>query len=281
MTTSPELIEDALVGEALQLRLGVSLQVCYSPGKSPALVFLHGGLGNRFNLRSQYEFAISQGWEALIYDLAGHGQSSPYPRYSIGRHCRDLARLLHRFEIVSPIVCCHSYGVPIGLEFAQHYPVSGIVAISGGTHELDPWWEIPLMKFMTWCGRHIYRLPGAQKLTNLASSSYKNSVMERFFQENPTPTDFHSYAALEIFWDYNFFSRHPLPRTDMPILAITGGKDPMFTASMGDELVSHFTHGTHVHVPQAGHLVMAECPEVVNEAIANFIYALKTQSTKA
>ena len=277
MTTSHELQEDALVGRALHLRQGVKLQVCHSLGKSPALVFLHGGLGNRFNLRSQYEFAISQGWEALIYDLAGHGQSSPYPRYSIGRHCRDLARLLDCFNISAPILCCHSYGVPIGLEFAQVHPVSGIIAIAGGTHELDPWWEIPLMKSMTWFGRHIYRLPSVQKLSNFVSTSYHNSVMERFFQENPTPTDFHAYTALEIFWAYNFFSRHPLPQVGMPILAITGGKDPMFTARRGDELVSHFSHRTHVHVPQAGHLVMAECPDVVNLAISNFYYALKTK----
>jgi len=263
--------QDALVGEAINLRRGVNLQVCYSPGKSPALVFLHGGLGNRFNLRSQYQFGINQGWEALIYDLAGHGQSSPYARYSIGRHCRDLHRLLNHYRITSPVLCCHSYGVPIGLEFAQKYPVSGIIAIAGGTHELDPWWEIPLMKFMAWVGRYMYRLPGVQKLTNFASSSYRHSVMEQFFKENPTPTDFHAYAALEIFWEYNFFSRHPLPQMDMPILAITGGKDPMFTARMGDELVNHFSNGTHLHVPQAGHLVMAECPEVVNSALANWL----------
>lgn len=271
MTISCTNSQDALVGEKINLRQGVDLQVCYSPGKNPALVFLHGGLGNRFNLRSQYEFAHSQGWQALAYDLAGHGQSSPYRRYSIGRHCRDLHRLLNRYRITSPVLCCHSYGVPIGLEFAQKYPVSGIIAIAGGTHELDPWWEIPLMKFMTWFGRYLYYLPGVQKLTNFASTSYRNSAMERFFQENPTPTDFHAYAALEIFWQYNFFSRHPLPQMHMPILVITGGKDPMFTARMGDELASHFGRGTHLHVPNAGHLVMAECPEVVNSAIASWL----------
>ena len=28
----------------------------------PEIAFLNGGLGNRFNLRSQYEFAVAQGW---------------------------------------------------------------------------------------------------------------------------------------------------------------------------------------------------------------------------
>lgn len=271
MTLSCDVIEDALAGSAIHLRRGVDLQVCYSPGQSPALVFLHGGLGNRFNLRSQYEFAQDQGWEALAYDLAGHGQSSPYPRYSIGRHCRDLARLLLHFRIKSPVLCCHSYGVPIGLEFAQRHLVSGIIAIGGGTHDLAPWWEIPLMKFMACGGRHLYHLPGAQRLTNCLSSSYRHSVMERFFAENPVPTSPDLYKALEIFWNYNFFTRHPLPSMDIPALVITGGQDPMFTEKMGDELTTHFCKGTHLHFANAGHLVMAEFAELVNFAIADWL----------
>ena len=140
MTLNLNAIKDPLTGEKINLRLGVDLQVCHSPGQTPALVFLHGGLGNRFNWRSQYEFFQSQGREVLVYDLAGHGQSQPYNRYSVGRHCRDLTRLLRHFHIQSPILCCHSYGVPIGLEWARRHQVSALVAIAGGTHNLTPRW---------------------------------------------------------------------------------------------------------------------------------------------
>ena len=263
---------DCLAGSRIHLRSGVDLQVCHNPGTGQPIVFLHGGTGNRFNLRSQYEFAQSQGWEVLAYDLAGHGQSSPYKRYSMGRHCRDLKRLLQHFAIESPILCCHSYGVPIGLEFAQHNAVSGIIAIAGGTHDLAPWWEIPLMKFMTCGGRYIFRIPKIQLLSNFLSTSYRHSLMERFFAENPTPTDFHTYKALEIFWDYNFFARHPLPKNlHIPALIITAGKDPTFTNNMGTELANHFDNGIHAHFSNAGHLVMAERAEEVNSAIANWL----------
>jgi pimeloyl-ACP methyl ester carboxylesterase len=98
---------DRLTGQRIHLRRGVELQVCHLPGRSPAWVFLHGGLGNRFNWRSQYEFAADQGWEALVYDLAGHGDSRPHPRYSMGRHRRDLGRLLQWFRIEASVLCCH------------------------------------------------------------------------------------------------------------------------------------------------------------------------------
>jgi pimeloyl-ACP methyl ester carboxylesterase len=263
---------DLLRGKAIHLRRDVNLQVCHHPGLQPALVFLHGGLGTRFNWRSQYEFACAQGWEAVAYDLAGHGQSSTYTRYSIGRHCRDLTRLLHRFSIRSPVLCCHSYGVPLGLEWSQKHPTSALILIAGGTHELDPWWEIPLMKIMAWGGRYLYRMKIVQQLTRSLSSSHQHPTIERFFAENPVPVNFHSYKALEIFWEYDFFSS---TKTDhyrnIPTLIITGGRDAMFSNDMGEQLASHFYQSQHLHFPEAGHIVMAEYPEAVNRAIANWL----------
>jgi pimeloyl-ACP methyl ester carboxylesterase len=158
------------------------------------------------------------------------------------------------------------------LEWAQRHPTCGLILIAGGTHELDPWWEIPLMKAMSWGGRYLYRLPIAQKITRTLSSSHRNPVVERFFAENPVPMDFHSYKALEIFWEYDFFSRTKADcYRNIPTLMITGGQDPMFSYDMGEQLASHFYQGQHLHFPEAGHIVMAEYSEAVNEAIANWL----------
>jgi len=266
---------DPLVGKKISLRRGVDLQICYSQGQNPAIVFLHGGLGNRYNWRSQYEFFQSQGQAVLAFDLAGHGQSSPYKRYSLGRHERDLSRLLHHFHIDAPVLCCHSYGVPLGLEWARKHPVSALVFIGGGTHDLDPWWEIPLMKFQAWIGRYFYRLPIVQRLTHAVSSTHKHQVIQRFFAESPIPVELHPYQALKIFWGYNFFRRHGtswLP--NIPVLVISGGQDPMFTAQMGEELATYFPQGRHLHLHSAGHLVMAEYPAEINQAIAALVKTL-------
>jgi pimeloyl-ACP methyl ester carboxylesterase len=261
--------QETLTGTIIHLRQGVELQVSHKPGKSPALVFLHGGMGNRFNLRSQYEFFHAQGREVLAYDLAGHGQSSPYKRYSIGRHRRDLTRLLNYLEISEPILCCHSYGVPIGLEWIRRHRVRGLIAIAGGTHNLAPWWEIPSMKLLAWGGRHVYHLACIQQLTNYFSTNQRHEVMEKFFVESPVPTELNPYQALEIFWSYNFFRRQIPPiNSNIPALIISGGQDSMFTAKMGEDLAEYFSFGKHLHLPDAGHLVMAEYPDVINNAIS-------------
>lgn len=253
------------------IRKGVELAASVSAGRAPALVFLHGGLGNRFNWRSQWDHARRQGWQTLAYDLGGHGDSSPYGRYSIGRHCRDLTRLLDHLAIASPILCCHSYGVPIGLEWAANNLASGLVLIAGGTHNLDPWWEMPLMRLMALGLRHLFQLPAMQRWAQPLISAHRTPLMDRYFTENPIPTDRHSYKALEIFWNYDLFSRGDKNALwTIPTLTITGGRDPTFSFAMGEKLDSHFQRSRHMHVPEAGHIVMAEYPEEVNAVISEW-----------
>jgi pimeloyl-ACP methyl ester carboxylesterase len=150
-----------------------------------------------------------------------------------------------------------------------------MVLIAGGTHDLDPWWEIPIMKAFKWVGRHLFHLPGLQNLSKAVSTSHRDEKLDRFFQESPIPKDIHAYDALEIFWHYNFFDRYPSsPVFQNPVLVITGGEDPSFSKAMGDELTSCFQRGQHFHLPKAGHLVIAERAGEVNEAIADWITVL-------
>lgn len=255
-------------GKAVPIRQGIDLQVSHTAGDQPAVVFLHGGLGNRFNWRSQFEFAQIQGWQALAYDLAGHGSSSPYRRYSIGRHCRDLSRLLQQLAIEAPILCCHSYGVPIGLEWATRHPVTGLILIAGGSHGLAPWWEPPVMTLMAIGLRHLFTWPILQQGAQSIISAHRSARIDRYFADNPIPTDRQAYEALQIFWTYDLFARKGTENLwNTPILTITGGCDPTFSQVMGAALCSHFAHSRHLHFPKAGHIVMAEYPEEVNAAI--------------
>jgi pimeloyl-ACP methyl ester carboxylesterase len=252
----------------------MTLQVGHGPGNAPALVFLHGALGNRFNWRPQVEFCRERRWEWLAYDLAGHGQSSPSPRYSVGRHGRDLARLLERFAIREPLLCAHSYGVPIALEWARRRPVRGLLLIAGGTHELDPWWERPLMRSMGAAGRHLFRLPALQALNRRWIGAAENPLLDRFCAESPIPVTAEPYRSLEIFWGYDF-RRRPAPAhwPRLPVLVLSGGRDPMFSLAMGEALAERFERGRHRHLPGAGHLLMVEQAEAVNAVIADWIAA--------
>ena len=259
---------DPLRGAPLDLRRGVRLQVSHWHGRTPAMVFLHGALGNRFNWRPQIEYGLARGRECLTYDLAGHGQSSAYPRYSIGRHCRDLGRLLERCGISAPLLIAHSYGVPIALEWARRQPVGGLVLAAGGTHELQPWWEQPLMRWMRYGGRQLFRSPWMQVLNRSWMSDSSEPSVDRFWRESPIPTDEEPYRSIEAFWGYNFHRRSaPVHWSNNSALILSGGRDPMFTRAMGETLADRFDQGQHLHLPDCGHLLMVEAAETVNQAI--------------
>ncbi|HTL89777.1 MAG TPA: alpha/beta hydrolase [Leptolyngbya sp.] len=254
------------------IKLGkVTLQVAHAPGKSPAIVFVHGGLGSRFNWCLQWEDLRSHGQELLTYDLAGHGQSGRYRRYSVGRHCRDLTRLLRHFQIDRPILCCHSYGVPVGLEWARRHPASALIAIGGGTHNLTPWWEVPLVKFFAIGGHRLYRWQLMQELIRSLMVADANAPLAKFHDQNAVPIDAHAYEAIEAFWGYNA-QHHPL---SCPVTVITGSDDPMFPPAMGHEWLANLLpdqpQSQHITVSKVGHLVMAEAPEIIHQAILDWI----------
>ena len=263
---------DGMAGRGVQIRPGVTFQVAHGSGQSPALVFLHGALGQRFNWRAQYEYALQQGWQALAYDLGGHGQSSGYSRYSVGRHGRDLHRLLDQVGIAEPILCGHSYGVPIALEYARRHPVQGLVLAAGGTHDLSPWWEPPLIRWMEAMGRHGLHSPWLQQVTQRLISAESWPRVEHFFLESPLPSAREPYRSMAAFWGYDVHRRPQLSNwRRAPALVISGGRDPMFTQAMGATLADQFLTGAHLHIEQAGHLLMAEEPEQINQAIDSWI----------
>ena len=47
---------------------------------------------------------------------------------------------------------------------------------------------------------------------------------------------------------------------------------------MGEKLAHSFSLGKHLHLGDAGHLLIAEYPQVVNQAIANFAANIKVRT---
>jgi len=96
------------------------------------------------------------GWAGgrVAYDPGGHGNSSAYHRYSIGRHCRHLTR----------------------------NAASGLVLIAGGTHDLAPWRERPRMTLVALGLRHVFQHPAMQRWAQpLISAHHSYKALEIFW----------------------------------------------------------------------------------------------------
>jgi pimeloyl-ACP methyl ester carboxylesterase len=108
------------------------------PGESPALVFLHEGLGSVALWRDfPARVAEATGRRAVVYSRLGHGDSDPAPlprtpRFMHDEALRTLPALLDRLHIDDPVLIGHSDGASIALIHAgcAGRPPTGLVAIA-------------------------------------------------------------------------------------------------------------------------------------------------------
>ncbi|AXS84785.1 alpha/beta fold hydrolase [Marinobacter sp. Arc7-DN-1] len=106
------------VGEGVELEVR---RIQHQQQKGPVLVFLHESLGSIALWRKFPEkLARATGWDALIYNRQGYGQSTrevlprPYDYLEVAGH-RWLPRLLDRLEIPEAVLVGHSDGGSISL----------------------------------------------------------------------------------------------------------------------------------------------------------------------
>lgn len=144
-----------------------------------------------------------------------------------------------------------------------------LILIAGGSHDLAPWWEIPMMGLGL---RHLFRLPSMQRWAQPMISAHGTPLIDRHFAENLIPTDGNSYKALEIVWSYDLFSRlacRPRRNTLRTIasLIITAGHDPTFSQEMGGNSPPIFSTPSISTILESATL-MAEDPHEVTAAIS-------------
>jgi pimeloyl-ACP methyl ester carboxylesterase len=65
----------------------------------------------------------------------------------------------------------------------------------------------------------------------------------------------------------------------VPVVTLTGDKDRLISPSLGLELAEAIPSAEVVLVPGAGHAVILEAPEVVNEAITGLIARVDAGAT--
>ncbi|MFN8465971.1 MAG: alpha/beta hydrolase [Caldilineaceae bacterium] len=127
-----------------QLRLNVR----HWPGEGRPFVLLHGLASNSLTWAVVARHLQAAGHAVYAVDQRGHGPSDkPDDGYDFGTVTEDLALLLDRLALASPIVAGQSWGGNVVLEFGARYPkrAAGLVMVDGGYLDLqarpDVTWE--------------------------------------------------------------------------------------------------------------------------------------------
>jgi len=245
-------------------------------GRGSPILFIHGFPLNRHMWQAQVEY-LSTYFRTISVDLRGHGDTQAIPGpYSMEMLAGDCNALLESLQVDEPVVLCGlSMGGYISLAFYRLFPsrVSGMIlaATRANADTLDAQKNrdnaITLAKQFG---------PAA-----VAASMAPSLFSPERYKSNPSlvqeTTDLMSKTSLEGIVEAlegmknRQDSTAMLPSIQVPVLLIHGTEDQLIPLSVAQEMKNTIPGSTLVTIPESGHLLNLEKPEVFNRTAKNFI----------
>jgi 3-oxoadipate enol-lactonase len=232
--------------------------------------------------------AIEPRHPLLLHDMRGQLLSGkPEADWEIERHADDLRALLDHVGIERVHLVGTSYGGEVGLIFAARYPerARSLTVIASVAHVLprlrlqtDVWAETALRD-----PRLLYRAVAMDTFSEpfLEHNPGLLAAGEARLAENP-PEFFPAFARLVRAFQ-RLDARPLLGRIACPTLVVCAELDSLKPAHYSRELAAAIPGAELALVPDAGHAVVLERPDVVNTLLLGFLakHALRNASRGA
>lgn len=224
------------------------------------LIFIHGSGGNCRHWRHQLK-ASGIMFNPLAVDLPGHGQSEGSPSDSVSVY-RDWVRAFtHSLKLTKFILAGHSLGGAIALDYALQYPedLIALVLVGSGARLR----VAPVILESLHAGQHpagIVELsygPSADEQLLKQAGHEVASVAPNIFLADLTACD-------------RFDVMNRLSRIKLPVLIVCGTEDRLTPLKYSRYLEQSLPWSEIVEIEGAGHMVMLEEPEALNQAIIKF-----------
>ncbi len=234
---------------------------CGNPHKPGIpVVFLHGSGGNHHHWIYQLKNLPPQ-INPLVPDLPGHGRSAGKPAGSITVYRKWLRLFIKALKLENLLLAGHSMGGAIVLEYALHHPekLQGIILIGTGARlKVLPAFLESLQEGRVPAGLVDFLYgPGAPQ----------NLLKEARREVGSTPAPLY-YSDLSACNSFDISSE--LPDIKAPAQMICGSEDRLTPLKYSNFLQEKLNQGSVAVIPQAGHMVMLEQPDAVNQVISEF-----------
>ncbi|RMG60053.1 MAG: alpha/beta hydrolase [Deltaproteobacteria bacterium] len=230
------------------------------------VVLIHGAGGSSFFFTPLWA-SMRNEVRLIIPDLPGHGESTGASPGSIEEYAGWLRDFLKEVEVSSFILGGHSMGGAIALAAALEKVkgLEGLILISTGARlkvhpKIFQGIREDFSGFCETCARMMVSEKAPPELVEEIAGELKKcapAVMER---------DFACCDAFDV--------RSRLSEIDLPTLVVAGDEDVMTPLSYGEYLAQQIPHASLRIVKGAGHCPVFESPDVVTEAVRDFIRSL-------
>ncbi|MBN1102319.1 MAG: alpha/beta hydrolase [Deltaproteobacteria bacterium] len=235
--------------------------------REPSLVFVHGAGGDATIWDDQAAFFRGK-HRVFCMELPGHGDSSGDGEDSISAYV-DWVRGAIEVGLPSEriVLAGHSMGGAIALHFALNPPpaLQGIVLLGSGARlGVMP----AIFKMLKNDPEAFYGTIDMSAFAPSASAEIRQKVNRsiRACPPGVTLKDFRGCNGFDI--------RDRLREIALPSLIVCGQEDRLTPVKYSGYLHEHIPGSRLVLIPHAGHMVMAEKAEAVNEALEEFVAGL-------
>lgn len=242
-------------------------------GAGKPMVILHGLFGFSDNwLTHAKKFA--EYFEVTVVDLRNHGHSPWSDEFSYALMVSDLKVLFDELKIEKPIILGHSMGGKLAMHFDQTFPhfLEKIIVVDMGVKAYPPHHA------------HILSAIHAIDLTQMSARSEAEAILKSFIDSEGVRQfllkNLYWQEKGKLAWRVNF----PVLEVSMPeILSALPFKESFTTALFirgllsnyildedFDQIETFYPDTQFVSIPNAGHWVHAESPEVFLDEVLAF-----------
>jgi pimeloyl-ACP methyl ester carboxylesterase len=241
--------------------------------KKPPVILIHGAGGNHISWPPQIRRMADERIYAL--DLPGHGKSEGTGRQSIDEYVEDVKVFMKEMKLRMAVVVGISMGSAIALTLALKFPekvlglgllgsgsklrvASSILETTGNPNTFESAVEM--------INKNCFSANAPQSLVKL---SKQNMLKMR------PPVLLGDFIACN-----EFDATSQLENIKVPTLLICGAEDKMMPLKYS-ELLRDGIANSHLHVvDNAGHMVMAEQPDIVADLLKQFIDNIPLRATR-
>ena len=231
-------------------------------GNSKALVFIHGSGGSSNTWKNQLNLDIE--YDLIALDLPSHDKSENFSELSLNLYVDVVHQLINTLKYETVILCGHSLGGAIVQQYYFTYPkeVSGLILCNtGGRLRVAPF---ILNSLKGNYQEYLDSLPAGE----FYSATPKETI-KLYIQETSKISAEVTYKDFKICDGFDVLNK--LSTIEVPCLIIVGKQDKL-TPVKYSEFFRNKIKNSELHIiNEAGHMVMLEKPNEVNQAIENFI----------